>query len=70
MGRNGGYFLSRHPEKITMGEIVRILDGPLGPLPCVSERYYQPCYDCKDAKTCEIRNVMKLVRDATGFDFG
>ncbi len=65
MGRNGGYFLSRHPDKISMGEIVRILDGPLGPLPCVSERAYQPCYDCKDERTCEIRKVMKMVRDAT-----
>lgn len=65
MGRNGGYFLSRNPDKISMGEIVRILDGPLGPLPCVSERAYQPCYDCQDERACEIRKVMKMVRDAT-----
>lgn len=65
MGRHGGYTLSRTPDKIFMGEIVRILDGPIGPLPCVSQYAYQPCYDCKDEKSCEIRKVMKLVRDAT-----
>lgn len=65
MGRNGGYSLSRSPDQIFLGEIVRILDGPIGPLPCVSERFYQPCYDCQDELTCEIRIVMRLVRDAT-----
>jgi Rrf2 family protein len=65
MGRRGGYTLSRTPDKIFMGQIVRILDGPIGPLPCVSEDSYKPCYDCKDEHSCEIRKVMKLVRDAT-----
>lgn len=65
MGRHGGYTLSRDPDKIFMGEVVRILDGPLGPLPCVSEKSYLPCMDCKEERTCEIRRVMKLVRDAT-----
>jgi len=65
MGRRGGYTLSRSPDKIFLGEIVRILDGPIGPLPCVSQYAYQPCYDCKDERTCEIRRVMKMVRDAT-----
>ena len=65
MGRHGGYTLSRPPNKIFLGEIVRLLDGPIGPLPCVSQYAYQPCYDCKDEHTCEIRKVMKLVRDAT-----
>ncbi len=65
MGRHGGYTLSRPPDKIFLGEIVRLLDGPIGPLPCVSQYAYQPCYDCKDERTCEIRKVMKLVRDAT-----
>ena|SRR5215831_11942418 len=65
MGRNGGYYLSRSPQKIFMGEIVRILDGPIAPVPCVSKLAYERCYDCQDEKTCEIRKVMKLVRDAT-----
>lgn len=65
MGRYGGYTLSRKPDKIFMGEIVRVLDGPIGPLPCVSEKSYMPCFDCKDEKRCEIRKVMKMVRDAT-----
>lgn len=65
MGRRGGYTLSRSPDKIFLGEIVRVLDGPIAPLPCVSQAGYQPCFDCKDESTCEIRRVMKLVRDAT-----
>lgn len=65
MGRHGGYTLSRAPDKIYLGEIVRLLDGPIGPLACVSEHAYQACYDCQDERTCEIRKVMKLVRDAT-----
>jgi Rrf2 family protein len=65
MGRRGGYILSRPPDQIFLGEVVRILDGPIGPLPCVSQYAYQPCYDCKDERTCEIRKVMKMVRDAT-----
>ncbi|MBA2421629.1 MAG: Rrf2 family transcriptional regulator [Chitinophagales bacterium] len=65
MGRHGGYSLSKDPDQIFLGDVVRILDGPIGPLPCVSEKFYQPCFDCKDELTCEIRNVMQLVRDAT-----
>lgn len=65
MGRKGGYLLSRSPQKIFLGEIIRILDGPIAPVPCVSKINYQRCYDCQDEKICEVRKVMKLVRDAT-----
>src|SRR5262245_33061267 len=61
MGRSGGYRLSRPPSEIYLGDIVRILDGPIGPLPCVSSYAYQACFDCKDERTCEIRRVMKMV---------
>ena len=64
IGRQGGYRLSRSPDKITIGEIVRLLEGKVAPIPCVSRAAYERCFDCEDEKTCEIRRVMQLVRDA------
>jgi Rrf2 family protein len=64
-GKGGGYSLGRAPELITLGEVVRALDGPLAPLPCVSQSAYQPCDECVDERSCGIRSVMKEVRDAT-----
>jgi Rrf2 family protein len=63
-GRGGGYALAKTPENITFGQVVRIMDGPLAPLSCVSVNYYRRCDDCKDEKTCAIRKVMRRVRDA------
>lgn len=64
-GKGGGYSLGRPPSRITVGEVVRALDGPLALLPCVSQTAYQRCEECVDELTCGIRNVMKEVRDAT-----
>ena len=64
-GRGGGYYLGKSPQQISLGEIIRILDGPLAPIPCVSLTAYRRCPDCPDEKTCGIRVVMKEVRDAT-----
>ena len=63
-GRGGGYSLNRPPEEITLGQVVRLFDGPLAPLPCASESNFQPCAECTDASTCATRAVMKEVRDA------
>lgn len=63
-GKGGGYSLGRKPEDVRLGEVIRLLDGPLAPLPCVSQTAYKPCPDCVDETTCEIRMVMKEVRDA------
>jgi Rrf2 family protein len=63
-GKGGGYFLARTPQAITIGQIVRLMDGPLAPVPCVSQTAYQPCADCHNERTCGIRMVMKEVRDA------
>lgn len=63
-GKGGGYFLGKSPEKISMGQVVRILEGPLAPVPCVSETAYARCEECDDEETCGIRMVMKDVRDA------
>ena len=65
MGKGGGYSLTRSPDKIFVGQIVRILDGPLAPVPCVSKTAYQRCAECDNEKTCEIRKIMLQVRDAS-----
>jgi Rrf2 family protein len=64
-GKGGGYLLARPPELIRIGRIIRMLDGPIAPLPCVSETAYRKCDDCRDETRCAIRIVMKKVRDAT-----
>lgn len=60
----GGYFLSLPPEKITVGDIIRVIDGPLAPIRCASVTAYQKCDDCTDEKACSIRKVMLNVRNA------
>jgi len=64
IGRQGGYKLSRSPEDISLGEVIRIIEGRIAPISCVSRAAYEKCYDCEDEKTCEIRRTMQLVRDA------
>jgi Rrf2 family cysteine metabolism transcriptional repressor len=61
-GPQGGYYLARHPEEITLAEVVRLLDGPLAPVSCVSEIAYESC-GCPDMEACGLRRVMKEVRD-------
>lgn len=63
-GKGGGYSLRKSAEAITLGEVIRIIDGPLAPVPCVSLTAYQKCEECADERTCGIRLVMKDVRDA------
>ena len=64
-GKGGGYSLGRPASEITIGAILRLLDGPLAAVPCVSQSAYRPCEECVDEATCGIRLVMKEVRDAT-----
>jgi Rrf2 family protein len=61
-GPRGGYSLERAPGQITLAEIVRLLDGPLAPISCVSETAYVPC-ECPDMEACGLRRVMREVRD-------
>lgn len=63
-GRGGGYYLAKPPRQVMVGQIVRLMDGPLAPVPCVSQTAYQACADCHDEQYCGIRMVMKDVRDA------
>lgn len=62
-GKGGGYRLARPPEEIKVGSVVRVLDGPLAPIPCASHTRYQPCDDC-DVATCQVRHMMLNVRNA------
>jgi Rrf2 family protein len=62
-GVGGGYYLSRPPELITLGEIIRILDGPIAPVRCVSQTAYESC-NCPDEANCDLRRVMLDVRNA------
>ena len=64
-GKGGGYVLSRKPTDITVGQVIRILEGPLALTPCVSVTAYRKCDECLDEDTCAVRFAMKEVRDAT-----
>jgi Rrf2 family protein len=64
-GKGGGYSLSRPPDRLSVGLVMRMLEGPLAPLPCVSKTAYEKCAECRDENTCGIRILMKEVRDAT-----
>jgi Rrf2 family protein len=63
MGVGGGYYLAKPASEITLGQIIRILDGPLAPIRCVSQMAYEPC-GCPDEQTCGLRLVMLDVRNA------
>ncbi|MEY5049312.1 MAG: hypothetical protein RLZZ175_2671 [Bacteroidota bacterium] len=64
-GKEGGYLLAKSPTEINMGQVIRIVDGPLAMIPCVSHLFYEKCEECVDEETCTIRNVLKKVRDTT-----
>jgi Rrf2 family protein len=64
-GKGGGYYLYKRPEDVALIEIIRLMDGAIAMLPCVSINYYEPCEECKDEKTCGIRDTFLGVRDET-----
>jgi len=63
-GKGGGYTLVRSPDKITVADVIRLMEGPLAPLPCASETRFRKCDECVDIETCGTRIVMREVRDA------
>ena len=63
-GKGGGYSLALPPERIVIGTVIRLLDGPLAPVSCVSKSAYRPCDDCLSETACRIRRLMGRVRDA------
>jgi Rrf2 family protein len=61
-GKSGGYRLAKPADLITFGHVIRLIDGPLALLPCVSHNFYRRCGDCQDEATCALRRVMAAVR--------
>jgi Rrf2 family protein len=64
-GRGGGYALLKSPAEISFGQVVRIIDGPLAPLPCLSRVAYRRCQDCTDEASCVLRRVFAASHEAT-----
>jgi Rrf2 family protein len=63
-GKGGGYALLFPPDQITLGRVIRLMEGPLAPLPCASETAYRKCDECVDDRFCGTRMVMREVRNA------
>ena len=64
-GKGGGYYLHKSPSDINLAEIMRLIEGPIALLPCVTHKFYQRCDECKDEETCGIRSVFLDVRNKT-----
>ncbi len=71
-GRAGGYMLIKQPQEMTIGSVLRAIDGPIAPLPCISRTAYRRCADCQDETTCAVRRLfadtysaMLLLMDGT-----
>lgn len=63
-GKGGGYFLFDAPKKTSLAEVMRIIEGPIAMLPCVSLNFYKKCNDCNE-KNCALKKVMAITRDVT-----
>jgi len=63
-GKGGGYYLLKEASDIYMTDVMRILEGPIAPVACVSLNYYEKCDDCDDETTCSLNKLMVQVRDA------
>jgi Rrf2 family protein len=64
-GRGGGYFMARPAEQVTVASVLRVIDGPIAPVPCLSRTAYRRCYGCRDEETCTVRIVLKYAHDAS-----
>ena len=64
-GKGGGYYLLKHPSEILMTDVMRVLEGPIAMVPCVSLNFYEKCDDCPDENACSVHNLMIHVRDST-----
>lgn len=64
-GKGGGYYLIKPPELVNIADIMRLFDGAIAYLPCVSFKYYEKCEECKDEETCGIRDLFSEVRTKT-----
>lgn len=64
-GKGGGYYLLKDPKDIPMTTVMRLLEGPIAMVPCVSLNFYEKCDDCPDENTCAVHKIMLKVRDNT-----
>jgi Rrf2 family protein len=64
-GKGGGYYLLKSPEEISMTDVMRVLEGPISMVPCVSLNFYERCEDCPDEQACSVHKLMLQVRDST-----
>ncbi len=63
-GKGGGYLLRVDPGRVNLAQVLRVIDGPIAPTPCVSFNFYVRCDDCTDEVTCALKPIMEQVRDA------
>jgi Rrf2 family protein len=63
-GKGGGYYLIKQPKDILLTDVMRILEGPIAMVPCVSLNFYEKCDDCPDENTCAVHKLMLQVRDS------
>lgn len=64
-GKGGGYYLIKAPKDISMSEVMRILEGPIAMVPCVSLNFYERCDDCPDEDACSVHSLMVELRDSS-----
>jgi len=64
-GKHGGYYLRKLPSEIIMADVMRVLEGPIAMLPCVSLNFYEKCDDCPNEHACSVHKLMIQVRDNT-----
>ena len=63
-GKGGGYYLIKEPDEVLMTDVMRVLEGPIAMVPCVSLNFYEKCDDCPDEGVCSVNKLMLKVRDA------
>ncbi len=63
-GKGGGYYLIKNPKEVLMTDVMRVLEGPISMVPCVSLNFYEKCTDCPDEDSCSVHKLMLMVRDA------
>ena len=64
-GKHGGYYIRKDPKDILMTEVMRVLEGPIAMIPCVSLNFYEKCNDCLNEDACDVHKLMLQVRDST-----
>ena len=64
-GKAGGYYLIKKPSDVKMSAVLRVLEGPIAMVPCVSLNFYEKCDDCPDEDICTVNSLMREVRDST-----